>query len=122
MLTIQHDAATACLYNQWKGPQDVDTVLGCINHILACLEATACQKILSDHTEFTGDWRQLVPRVGGEVLTQMAAQGVRAFAWVHGPDLRDQLAMHQTVQLGAHLTIALFDDIATAYLWLQQRH
>jgi hypothetical protein len=122
VLTIYHDAANDCLYNQWKDTHDADTILACIGHIMACLEANACQKVLSDHTEFTGDWKQLAPEVGGEVFEQMAARGVRLFAWVHGPDCRDQLAMHQAMQVASKPTITLFDDVATACQWLQQRH
>ncbi|MGI4738095.1 MAG: hypothetical protein ACRYG7_23245 [Janthinobacterium lividum] len=52
----------------------------------------------------------------------MSARGVCAFAWVYGPDFRDQLAMHQAMQVASQPVIAVFDDVATAYLWLQQRH
>jgi hypothetical protein len=122
LLTIYHDVANGWLYNEWKGTHNPDTVLACIGHILACLDATGCRKMLSDHTEFTGDWKQVAPRVGREVFEQIAARGVSAFAWVHGPDCRDQLAMHQVQYLTAQPNLAIFDDVATAYLWLQQCH
>lgn len=120
LLTIQHDITNGWLYNQWKGAHDPNTVFACIHHILACLEATACRKILSDHTEFIGNWLHVAPRVGSEAFEQIAARGVVAVAWVYGKNYHDQMAMYLAQRTAARPLITIFGDVASAYGWLQQ--
>lgn len=90
-----------------------------MGHIMACLEGTACQKILSDHTEFDGNWKQLALRGGQLFFAHLAARGVAAFAWVHGPNYHDLETMHLAQEMAVQPTIAIFDDVATAYHWLK---
>ena len=121
LLTICHDTSNGWLYNQWKGSHTYDTVFICVEHILACLDATACTKMLSDHTQLTGDWEKAASRLGSESFGQVAVRGVSAVAWVYGPDYRDLVAMRLTQHVAEKPTIAIFDDVATACIWLQQR-
>jgi hypothetical protein len=118
-LTVHHDVVNDWLYSQWKGRHNAETVPVCAAHVFACLEVTKCQKLLSDHTELTGDWQAVAMRVGSEALAQTAARGVRAIAWVYGPDYHDQLAMHLAVSVATRPVIAIFDDVASACQWLQ---
>lgn len=122
LLTIHHDVTNAWLYNQWKGTHNADTILTCAHHILASLDATGCRKMLSDHTEFNGNWMAVAPRLGREAFAQVAARGVGTVAWVYGEDYHDQMAMYLAQRAMVRPTIAIFGDVATACFWLQQCH
>lgn len=120
LLAIHHDVANGWLYNEWRGIHSAQTVPVCAAHIFACLDATKCQKMLSDHTDLTGDWQSVARHVGREAFEQTAARGVRAIAWVYGPDYHDQLAMHLAERVTTRPAVAIFGDVASAYLWLQR--
>jgi len=122
LLTIYHDVANGWLYNHWKGTHDATTIYTCAPYILAALDATGCRKVLSDHGELSGNWVQIAPRLGREAFAQLAARGVRAVAWVHSQDYHDQMAMYLAQRATTCPDIAIFDDVATACFWLQQRH
>jgi hypothetical protein len=57
--------------------------------------------------------------IGGEYLTTLAAQGVAYFAWVYTAGHHDRTSMEQALRFATEPAIAIFDDVASAYEWLQ---
>lgn len=118
-LRVSYDEANGWLYNQWLGPHDADSVRVHAAAICAHHLAWPCSKVLSDHSGLVGSWQHSVPWIGGEYLNTLAAQGVVYFAWVYNDGYRDRAEMEQALYYATRPVIAIFDDLASAYEWLQ---
>lgn len=118
-LRVSYDEANGWLYNQWLGVHDKASVKVHAAAICACHRAQPCRKILSDHTGLEGSWQHSVPWIGGEYLSQLAGQGVEYFAWVYSKGYHDLSAMEQALLYATRPVVAIFDNIASAYEWLQ---
>jgi hypothetical protein len=119
-LCVWHDPVNDWLYNQWLGEHDEASVLVCTDAIEACLRAQPCPKILSDHSQLSGNWLTASPLVGQQGLARLAAQGVAYFAWVYSPCYRDRLAMERALSYSVVPFVNIFDNLADAYAWLQR--
>jgi len=120
-LRITYDARNEWLYNQWRGQHDEASVQAGGLQVYACLAQQPCTKVLSDHSELHGDWLQGDVRLSRYYFNRLAALGVVRFAWVYGPDYRDRAAMERACCLLTRPVVAIFDEVASAYEWLQQR-
>ncbi|MGI4738101.1 MAG: hypothetical protein ACRYG7_23275 [Janthinobacterium lividum] len=124
-LRVSYDPVNAWLYNQWLGEHTAISVLACADLILECLRAQPCTKILSDHSELRGDWQAAAPLIGSRGLAQLAEQGVTCFAWIYSPFHTNRAAMERALHYKREPNkkepaIAIFDDLAEAYEWLQR--
>ena len=118
-LQVNYDEANGWLYNQWLGAHEAASVREHAAAICACHRAQPCSKILSDHSGLVGSWQHSVPWIGGEYLNTLAEQGVQYFAWVYNKGYHDRTAMEQALYYATRPVIAIFDDVASAYEWLQ---
>jgi len=118
-LRVSYDEANGWLYNQWLGVHDAASVREHAAAICACHRAWPCSKILSDHAGLVGSWQHSISWIGGEYLNTLAAQGVGYFAWVYNQGYHDRTAMEQALYYATQPVIAIFDDVASAYEWLQ---
>jgi hypothetical protein len=118
-LRISSDEANNWLYNQWLGMHNEDSVKMYASHICACLRQRPFTKILSDHSGLVGNWQGAAPWIGQEYFVRLAAQGIAYFAWVYNEHYHDRLAMEQTLYYTTSPVVAIFDDVASAYEWLQ---
>ncbi|MGI4734894.1 MAG: hypothetical protein ACRYG7_06905 [Janthinobacterium lividum] len=119
-LCIWYDPVNDWLYNQWLGYHDNVSVMACTQAISACLRTQPCPKILSDHSQLSGNWLAASPLVGQQGLAQLATQGVAYFAWVYSPHYADRLAMEQALSYALAPIANIFDNLADAYEWLQR--
>lgn len=118
-LRISYDRPNHWLYSQWLGKHDMESVPKCAELIHACLRANPCPKMLSDHSSLTGDWQPALSTVQAS-FEYLARQGMAYIAWVHSPFYSDYLAMENALLRIARPTVAIFDDLYTAYAWLQR--
>lgn len=118
-LRVSYDEFNGWLYNQWLGVHDAVSVQQHAAHICACHRQWPCRKILSDHSGLLGSWQHSVLWIGSQYLTTLAAQGVAYFAWVYAAGYQDRTSMEQALRFATEPAIAMFEDIASAYEWLQ---
>ena len=119
-LRVSYDPVNTWLYNQWLGEHTEASVKVCAEAVCACLRAQPCAKILSDHSQLRGDWQAAAAWVGQENFAHLAAQGIAYFAWVYSPSYTDRVAMERTLLYTKAPLVAIFDDLAEAYDWLQR--
>ena len=119
-LFIGHDADNQWLYVDWKGEHDQESSRAACLLMLECLRAWPCHKILNDHSNISRATLQLTAW-GAWWLDELRAAGLQYLAWV----LPRGLLARQAVETGVHAIeiprVATFDDVASAYVWLQQQ-
>ncbi len=87
---------------------------------LELLRYHPCRAILSDGSEATGDWSDMLAWVQYEVLPQAVSLGVRFVANVRNLDPAGRLAHQKYAQHASNfLTIGIFDDPVVARNWLR---
>ncbi|UYZ58187.1 hypothetical protein [Hymenobacter latericus] len=143
-LTIAHDKRNCWLYVQWLGDHNAESIRGGCLLLLHHLRETKCVKLLTDDTHVTTTaqpssadlaWQTVVVPyegsaawVGSTFYTMLAEAGLQYIAWVNAPSMLNRrtadlaLAISETVQLSENRPlVATFDDLASAYEWLQKR-
>jgi len=119
-LRISYDAANHWLYNQWIGVYDEAAVRERVQDVFACLATQPCPRILSDHSQLTGNWLSASVWIGEHYFERLVKYGITHFAWVYSAAYPDRLAMEKTLSFTTHPVVAIFDDVASAYEWLRQ--
>lgn len=119
-LFIGHDADNQWLYVDWKGEHDPDSSWAACGLMLESLRRYPCNKILNDNSNITRTTMQLSAR-SLEWLAQMYAAGLRHLAWVMPRELLSRRVTEDVVLGIATPHVATFDDVASAYVWLQQQ-
>lgn len=119
-LRVSYDVANAWLYSELLGVHNVESVIQCSESIFKCLAVQPCTKMLCDHSQLRGNWQGISTSRGGQYFDHLAALGVQYYAWVYAPGYTDRLAMERSLFLTQRPMAALFDDVASAYDWLQR--
>lgn len=119
-LSIGYDADNQWLYVDWKGEHDPDTSQACCLLMLETLRAWPCSKILNDNSNITRTTMQL-REWSAWWLEQMRVAGLQHIAWVLPPDLPSRQTTEVIVQAITRPHVATFDDVASAYVWLQKQ-
>ncbi|MGI4824442.1 MAG: hypothetical protein ACRYFV_24805 [Janthinobacterium lividum] len=119
-LSISYDADNQWQYVEWKGKHDPVSSWAACALMLDTLRAFPCSKILNDNSGIKRTTMQLSAR-SLAWLAQMHAAGLQCLAWV----LPEKLASRRTTE-GIVLQIAApavctFDELASAYEWLQRQ-
>jgi AraC-like DNA-binding protein len=119
-LSISYDADNQWQYVEWKGKHDPVSSWAACALMLDTLRAFPCAKILNDNSGIKRTTMQLSAR-SLAWLAQMHAAGLQCLAWV----LPEKLASRRTTE-GIVLQIAApavctFDELASAYEWLQRQ-
>lgn len=119
-ITIGYDANTRWLYVDWKGEHNQETTHAACLLMLQCLRTRPCAKILNDNSNITRTSMKL-SQWGALWLDDMREAGLEYIAWV----LPSSLLARQTVESTVHYIeapqVGTFDDVASAYVWLQQQ-
>ncbi|MBJ6108513.1 hypothetical protein JAO73_05800 [Hymenobacter sp. BT523] len=119
-LAIGYDADNEWLYVDWKGEHDPDTSQACCLLMLESLRAWPCSKILNDNSNIIRTTMQL-REWSMWWLEQMLEAGLQHLAWVLPRHLISREGTEAAVRVIARPHVATFDDVASAYVWLQQR-
>ena len=119
-LSISYDADNQWHYVEWKGKHDPISSWAACTLMLDTLRAFPCAKILNDNSGIQRTTMQLSAR-SLDWLAQMHAAGLQVLAWV----LPQKLASRRTtegfvLQIDAP-TVCTFDELASAYDWLQRQ-
>ena len=117
---IGYDAPNQWLYVDWKGEHDQETSQACCLLMLDSLRAHPCAKILNDNSSISRTTMELslwsVWWIG-----EMRAAGLEYIAWVLPGSLVARQATEAIVQGIERPHVSTFDDLASAYVWLQRQ-
>jgi hypothetical protein len=117
---IAHDAGNQWLYVDWRGEHDQDSSQAACLLMLESLRAWPCHKILNDNSSISRTTMQLT-LWGAWWLDEMRAAGLKFIGWVLPRHLPDRLATEAVVHAIENPRVGTFDDVASAYVWLQQQ-
>jgi hypothetical protein len=117
---IGYDAQNQWLYVDWKGEHDQETSQNCCLLMLDSLRAHPCAKILNDNSSISRTTMQL-SIWGAWWIEEMRNAGLQCIAWVLPRSLVARQATEAIVQAVENPHIGTFDDVASAYVWLQQQ-
>lgn len=106
------------MYADWKGEHNQDTSQKCCLQMLDSLRAHPCHKILNDNSSITHTTVQLT-LWGAWWLEEMRGAGLRDIAWVLPRNLPARQVVEATVKAIERPRVQVFDDVASAYVWLQ---
>ncbi|OGX83375.1 hypothetical protein BEN47_03535 [Hymenobacter lapidarius] len=123
VLDLHYDDENAWLYLDWKGPQELELVQAACQDVLAFIKQTGARKALNDNTHITETSWDLARWVGYDFIPQVAAAGLEYIAWVCSPLLscRTNLGLMSSFS-DQKPQVAVFDEIAAAYGWLNSVH
>jgi hypothetical protein len=117
---IGHDADNEWLYVDWKGEHSQDSSQAACLLMLECLRAWPCHKILNDNSSISRTTMQLTVW-GAWWIEEMRAAGLQYIAWVLPRSLMARQAVETIVYAIEMPRVVTFDDVASAYVWLQQQ-
>jgi hypothetical protein len=117
---IGHDAENRWLYVDWKGEHDQESSQAACLLMLDSLRTWPCHKILNDNSSITRTSMQL-SLWGAWWIEEMRAAGLQFIAWVLPRNLVARHTTETTVHAIEQPLVGTFDDIASAYVWLQQQ-
>ncbi|OGX83043.1 hypothetical protein BEN48_04635 [Hymenobacter glacialis] len=104
----------------WRGEYDQDATHAACLLMLQALQNRPCAKILNDNSNITRTTMKLTAW-GAQWLEEMHNAGLEYIAWV----LPSSLLARQAVETATHYLqapqVGTFDDVASAYVWLQQQ-
>lgn len=120
-LSIAFDPALQWLYVEWKGPHDAESARSGGELILQQLQQRPCRKMLNDNSQVSSDWESGARWVGGEYYRRLARQGIGHVAWVCPPNWSARKSMETAMGFVTEPVVVLFDDVATAYAWLNRQ-
>jgi hypothetical protein len=117
---IGYDSTNQWLYADWKGEHTQDSSQATCLLLLESLRARPCSKILNDNSSITRTTVELT-LWGAWWLEEMQRAGLRHIAWVYPRDFDARKATEVVLQRIERPVVATFDDVASAYVWLQQQ-
>ncbi|WP_426061282.1 hypothetical protein [Hymenobacter sp. B1770] len=119
-LFIGYDTENGWLYVDWKGEHNQLSSQAACELMLDCLRAMPCPKILNDNSNITHINMQLT-QWGVRWVEQMRLAGLQYIAWVLPQNLLARQSVESTVHAIEAPRVGTFDDVASAYVWLQQQ-
>lgn len=119
-LAISYDADNAWLYCDWRGLHDQDSSQAACLLMLEALRGRPCRKILNDNSGVTRQTMQF-SLWGVWWLEEMVKAGLEYIAWVFPRDFLTRPHTEQALQQIQRPVVVAFDDVASAYLWLQKQ-
>ena len=117
---IAHDAENHCLYADWRGDYNQDLSRSTCRMLLAVQRQLPCARLLNDYSSMTSTTVQLT-QWGEQWLDDMQAAGLRCIAWVLPTDALARQVTEHIVQAIGNPRVVTFQDVASAYSWLQQQ-
>jgi hypothetical protein len=117
---IGYDTANNWLYVDWKGEYTPASSQASCLLMLESLRARPCAKILNDNTNITSTTVTLTPW-SMWWLGEMMHAGLAYIAWIYPRNFEARQLMETAMQRIERPVVATFDDVASAYVWLQQQ-
>lgn len=119
-VSINYDATNDWLYVDWRGAHTQESSRAACLLMLDALRAQPRHKILNDNSNIThtsvelNSWSMWW-------LEEMLKAGLQYIAWVMPRNFAARQATEATVRAIEKPIVSTFDDVATAYLWLQRQ-
>ncbi|WP_324673360.1 hypothetical protein [Hymenobacter sp. GOD-10R] len=120
-LYIGFDAANQWLYVDWKGEYTKEDSRATCLLMLETIRAHPCPKILNDNSNVTRTNVELTEWTLWW-LEEMRQAGLQFIAWVYTRVFDARQETEATVVRIERPRVATFDDLASAYVWLQQQN
>ncbi|MCC2545937.1 hypothetical protein LJY25_05735 [Hymenobacter sp. BT175] len=118
---IGYDPDNRWLYVDWKGEHNQDSSQAACLQMLESLRSWPCHKILNDNSSITRTTVHL-SEWGQWWIGEMLRAGLQYIAWVYPRDFTARQDTERVLQYVQRPVIATFDDVASAYVWLQQQN
>ncbi|MBC8083931.1 MAG: hypothetical protein H7Z21_12030 [Hymenobacter sp.] len=119
-VSISYDFSNQWIYVDWQGEHNQDTTQAACLLMLEALRAWPCHKILNDNSGITRTSVEL-SLWGAWWLEAMVRAGLQHVAWVFPYNFTARQTTELTLQAIQWPIIGTFDDVASAYVWLQQQ-
>ncbi|AYA37776.1 hypothetical protein D3Y59_12410 [Hymenobacter oligotrophus] len=120
LISISYDAANAWLYADWRGEHNQETSQAGCMLMLQALRQQPCAKILNDNSGITRTTVQ--PTLWGAWwLEEMMRAGLEHVAWVMPREFEARRLTESMLLQIKKPVVGTFDDVATAYVWLQRQ-
>ena len=143
-LSIAYDHCKDWIFLEWRGFHDEDSVrAGCLL-LLHYVQLKKCTKVLTTDTlssskasvvdewlldaPGSNSWESAASWLGSEFYRQLADAGLKYLAWVNSSSPVNRRAANAALAASEalqpkenRLLIITFDDVASAYEWLQHR-
>jgi len=119
-LAIGYDSDNQWLYVNWHGEHTQESSRKACMLVLESLRAWPCSKILNDNSCITHTSAKL-SEWGIWWLDEMLRAGLQYIAWVFPRHFTARQASEDMLQLIPRPVVGTFDDVASAYGWLQQQ-
>ncbi|WP_196283156.1 hypothetical protein [Hymenobacter jeongseonensis] len=119
-LFIGYDTEMDWLYVDWKGVHNQESSQVACEQMLTSLRAWPCHKILNDNSGITHTTMKLTAW-SAWWLEEMRLTGLQYLAWVLPPSLLARQSVETIVHAIDAPRVGTFDDVASAYVWLQQQ-
>lgn len=119
-IAISYDSTNQWLYVDWQGEHNQDTSRAACLLMLEALRSCPCHKILNDNSNVI---RTTVELSSWSTwwLEEMLRAGLQYIAWVFSRNFVSREASEKILLHIQRPVIGTFDDVASAYLWLQQQ-
>jgi hypothetical protein len=117
---IGYDATNHWLYVDWKGEHTSASSQAACMLMLESLRARPCAKILNDNSNITHTTISITPWATWW-LGEMLQAGLKYIAWIYPRNFEARQQTEAIMQRIERPVVATFDDVASAYVWLQQQ-
>lgn len=117
---IGYDTTNHWLYVDWRGEHTQASSQAACMLMLQSMHTRPCAKILNDNSSITRTTAMLTPW-GTWWLTEMLRAGLAYIAWVYPRNFEARQQMDMAMQRTERPVVAGFDDVASAYVWLQKQ-
>ena len=119
-LSVYYDAENQWLYADWPGAYEADTAHRSAQLLVQCLQSYPCQKLLNSTLQVTSSWNGREKWAGETLFPLLASFGIRYIACVYSKQWPARHSLDVAMEYTTQPFIVSFDDLATAYSWLQQ--
>jgi hypothetical protein len=118
--SIQIEPDLQLLIGHWQCDANPENIAVGLNAALEIVQHFRCRAIISNGTEGTGDWSDMLPWLQYQMLPDLLRHGIQFVANVSSSDPGGRLAHQKLAQQAAGiLTLRLFDNLASARAWLE---
>jgi len=119
IVSVYYDSQNDWLFSDWRGDLSLAQVqAGCLT-IAQCFLERTYPRILNNNTDVTGMSASTPKWLARDYLPHLGLAGIEYIAWVCAPNLLLKHLANESIQQLRTPMVAMFDDLADAYAWLQ---
>ena len=119
-MSVYYDHSNDWMFTDWHGELTLPLVQESCLTLAHCFLERPCTHILNNNSKVTRLSTDVPPWLAHEYLPHISVAGVEFLAWVSAPSLLVKALTGEAVSGLGKPVVALFDDLAEAYDWLQR--